>query len=353
MPFHRLKLRLVVLTVLLSALAGGAQADVPRVLFDTDITGDVDDVLALAMCHTLADRGACELIGVTISKQNPQTAAFVDAVNTFYGRPDLPIGVTRDPTAQKRASKYLSLAESPAYPHDIRTNADVAEAVALMRQLLVRQPDHSVRLVSVGIATNLAGLLKSKGDQASPLDGPALIRQKVKLLSLMAGAFQTIGANTRYLEANVINGIAAMQTVANDWPEETPVVWSGYEIGAALLYPRQSIASDYGYVAHHIVREAYLLYSGPEHDRPCWDESSVLYAVYPDRGFFGLSPAGRVSVADDGGTRFTPPDRQGKGGKRDRFLTLDAPQTARVLEAIVQLNACPPRPPSSSLAPAR
>ena len=51
---------------------------------------------------------------------------------------------------------------------------------------------------------------------------------------------------------------------------------------------------------HHIVKEAYLLHSGPEHDRPCWDESSVLYAVFPDRDFFGLSSAGRVTVADDG-----------------------------------------------------
>ena len=41
-------------------------AEKPRIIFDTDITGDVDDVLALAMCHTLADRGACEFLGVTI-----------------------------------------------------------------------------------------------------------------------------------------------------------------------------------------------------------------------------------------------------------------------------------------------
>ena len=39
-----------------------AEAEVPRVIFDTDITGDCDDVLALAMCHTLADRNACELL---------------------------------------------------------------------------------------------------------------------------------------------------------------------------------------------------------------------------------------------------------------------------------------------------
>ena len=287
-------------------LCGMAHAEKVRLLFDTDITGDVDDVLALAMCHTLADRGACELLGITISKNNPLSASFVDAENTFYGRPNLPVGVTRDPSAQKRESKYLKLADSPDYPHRIHSNDQAREAVDLMRELLSKQPDHSVSIVSVGIASNLANLLKSKGDQHSPLDGPALVSQKVKLLSIMAGAF-TFTNNTNYhLEANVINGIGFMQTVATQWPQDVPVVWSGYEIGEALPFPRRSIKDDLNYTPHHIVREAYLLHSGPEHDRPCWDESSVLYAVYPDRDFFDLSSKGAVSVANDGFTRFTP-----------------------------------------------
>ncbi|SKA75777.1 Inosine-uridine preferring nucleoside hydrolase [Prosthecobacter debontii] len=317
--------------------------DIPRIIFDTDITGDVDDVLALAMLHSLADRGACHLLGVTISKQNPQTAAFVDAQNTFYGRPDLPIGVTRDETAQKRESRYLKLADSANYPHNIRSNDDVPEAVALLRQLLAAQPDGSVSLVSVGIASNMANLLRSKADTVSPLDGPTLIRQKVKLLSIMAGAFETIDANNHFLEANVINGIAAMQTVARDWPQEVPVVWSGYEIGVSLPYPRQSIARDFDYVPHHIVKEAYLLHSGPEHDRPCWDQSSVLYAVFPDRDIFGLSKGGWVSVENDGFTRFTLPKKDNSSTPRDRFLTLTSAQRARALEAMVHLTAQPPR----------
>lgn len=320
-----------------------AEVQVPRILFDTDITGDVDDVLALAMLHNLEDRGACKLLGVTISKQDPLTASFGDAQNTFHGRPDLPVGVTRDAAAQKRQSRYLKLAESADYPHDIRSNDDVAEAVTLTRKLLAAQPDGSVSIVSVGIASNMANLLRSKGDEHSPLDGPALIRQKVKLLSIMAGAFQSIDDNNHFLEANVINGIAFMQTVARDWPAEVPVVWSGYEIGVSLPYPRQSIARDFGYVPHHIVKEAYLLYCGSEHDRPCWDQSSVLYAVFPDRGFFGLSRGGLVSVADDGFTRFTLPKRDDKKHPRDRFLTLTAEQRARVLEAMVHLTAQPPR----------
>ena len=333
----------VVSLMLLVSIAGRANAEVPKIIFDTDITGDVDDVLALAMCHTLADRGVCELLGVTISKNNPLTASFVDAQNTFYGRPDLPIGVTRDSTAQKRESRYLKLADLPDYPHDLRRNEDAREAVDLLRELLAKQSDQSVSLISVGIASNMANLLKSKGDAHSPLDGPALIRQKVKLLSIMAGAFTFANKTNYHLEANVINGIGFMQTAAEQWPESVPVIWSGFEIGESLPFPRQSIAQDLNYLKHHIVKESYLLHSGPDHDRPCWDQSSVLFAVFPDRGYFGLSNPGRVTVADDGFTRFAPSNQDTKGRPRDRFLTMSPIQQARVLEAIVQLTVQPPR----------
>lgn len=324
----------VVLLLLFSA--GLVRAEPVKLIFDTDITGDVDDVLALAMCHTLADRGACELLGVTVSKNHPLTARFVDAQNTFYGRPGLPVGVTRDPAAQHRESKYLGLAESPRYPHDLAGNDAAEDAVELIRRLLADQSDGGVAIVSVGIASNLANLLKSPG-------GAEVVRAKVKVLSIMAGAFAFCNGTNYHLEANVVNGIGYMQTVAEEWPDEVPVVWSGFEIGEALPFPRVAIRRDLGYLPYHLVKEAYLLHSGPEHDRPCWDQSSVLHAVHPDRGYFGLSPAGRVSVLDDGFTRFRPA-RRAEDSRRDRFLTLSPEQRARALEAIMQLVVQPPQP---------
>ena len=312
-----------------------------RVIFDTDITGDVDDVLALAMLHTLADRGKCELLAVTISKENALAAPFTDAVNTFYGRPDVPIGVSK--TAPHRDSKYLMLAEQKdgdvlRFPRDIGVSAEPEEAVSLLRKTLALAPDGSVTIIQVGLATNLADLLDSKGDDHSPLDGLALIRKKVKRLSVMAGSLATINDNNHYLEANVKNHVPSMQKLAASWPNEVSVIWSGFEIGIAVPYPRKSIAQDFGYVPHHPVKEAYLLHSGPDHDRPTWDLTSVLYAVFPDRDYFGFSQSGRVTVEDDGFTRFAP----AKEG-RDRFLTLTAEQTARVSEALVHLVAQPPR----------
>ncbi len=71
-------------------------------------------------------------------------------------------------------------------------------------------------------------------------------------------------------------------------------------------------------------------------------ESSVLYTVFPEREFFGLSQPGRVKVLDDGFTRFMPQSKA-QPSKRDRFLTMNSVQQARALEAIMQLMIQPPR----------
>jgi inosine-uridine nucleoside N-ribohydrolase len=311
-----------------------------KIIFDTDITGDVDDVLALAMLHTLADRDECSIEAITSSKIHPLTAPFVDAVNTFYGRPNIRIGVTRD--AQRRESKYLHLVKQRdgdkfRYPHDLLSSDEAPDAVTILRRVLAAATGQSIVIVQVGLATNLADLLESEPDEISELTGKELVRRKVRLASVMAGAFSPVRGNAHYLEANVKNGIGAMQRFAQGWPQDVPVVWSDFLIGIAAPYPRESIARDFGYCEHHIVREAYLLHSGPNHDRPTWDLTSVLYAVRPDGNYFGLSELGTVTVDDDGFTRFVP-----NATGRDRYLTMTDQQASRVIEVQRTLVSQPP-----------
>jgi hypothetical protein len=324
------------------AAATPALADAPlRIIFDTDMGNDVDDALALGLIHALQSRGECQLLAVTITKDHPLAAAFTDAVNTFYGRGEIPIGVVRNgPT--RDAGRFLPLAEQRdndalRYPHTLRSGADAPEATALLRRVLAEQPDGSVVFVQVGFSTNLARLLDTPPDEASPLSGHELVRSKVRLLSIMAGAFQPIRGG-RHLEYNVVQDIPAAQKIAADWP--TPVVWSGFEIGIAIPYPAVSIQRDYGYVPHHPLAEAYQLYNPPPHNRPTWDLTSVLHVVRPDRGYFDLSPPGRVVVLDDGETRFEP----GANGLH-RFLVVSPEQIIRVTEAFVHLCSQPPTQP--------
>lgn len=340
---------LVLLPLVLSVRAGNSAAPAPppvppvKVIFDTDVGNDVDDVLALALLHALQSRGQCELLAVTITKPDEQAGPFVDALNTFYGRPGIPIGYTQQ-RAGNQPSKFLPLAEIKdgrhwRYPHRLRRSSDAPSATKLLRQILSREADRSVVLVQVGYFSNFAALLDTPADQFSPLTGVELVRQKVKLLSVMAGAFQSIDQNKRFCEFNVVSDLPASKKLAKDWP--TPIVWSGFEIGIAVPYPAISIDRDFNYVLHHPAAESYRLYEPPPHERPTWDLTSALYAVLSDRGYFGVSEPGRVTVESDGYTHFVP-----ESGGRDRYLTLTATEAARVREALVQLSSQPPQPRS-------
>ena len=322
-----------------NALHQAAQATPIPLIFDTDIGNDVDDALALGMIHAFENRHLCRLIAVTITKDHPQCAGYVDAVNTFYGRGNIPIGVCRSGTTPEPSS-FTVLADQRdegafRYPHDLISGSDAPSAVKVLRQSLVAQPDRSVVIVQVGFSTNLADLLETPADDVSPLNGRQLVEQKVKLLSVMGGAFAPVDGKV-HLEYNIVQDIPAAKKLCSDWP--TQIIFSGFEIGLAAPYPATSILQDYSYVAHHPLAEAYVLYSPPPHNRPTWDLTSVRYAISPERGYFGLSPNGRVQVTDTGETTFEPAD-----AGNHRYLTMSSEQQVRVVEALVQLSSQPPQ----------
>jgi inosine-uridine nucleoside N-ribohydrolase len=308
-------------------------------IYDTDIGNDVDDALALGVIHALESRGECKLLAVTITKDHELCAPFVDAVNTFYGRGDIPIGVVRD-GATPEASKFNVLAEVEdegelRYPHDLRGGNDAPEATELLRRVLAGQPDRSVVICQVGFSTNLARLLDTNPDEYSPLEGRELVEKKVRLLSVMAGDFRQ-SVKRRIREFNVVQDVPASQKLAKEWP--TPIVYSGFEIGIAIGYPAVSIERDYSYVRHHPLQEAYQLYMPTPHERPTWDLTSVLWAVRPDHGYFGLSSKGRAFFDEKGATTF----RENSGGLH-RYLTVDERQVERVKEILAALASQPPQ----------
>src|SRR5690606_33229261 len=98
-------------------------ADPVKLIFDTDIGNDVDDALALGVIHALQSRGECELVAVTLTKDHELCAPLVDAINTFYGRGNIPIGVARSGVTPQDSS-FLGLARAEdlgalRYPHDL------------------------------------------------------------------------------------------------------------------------------------------------------------------------------------------------------------------------------------------
>lgn len=321
---------------LIVAFSSIGSAQTPGIIFDTDMGNDVDDALALAMLHAFQNRSQANLLAVTITKDNPWAAPYVDLVNTFYGHPEISVGVVRNgktpesnpmiqiPSERRRADGSF------VYPHRILDSTQAPEAVSLLRQTLAKQTDKSVVIVQVGFSTNLARLLETKPDAASPDDGPTLVRKKVRLLSVMAGNF----ADGKP-EFNLAKDVPAAVKLFHDWP--APIVVSGFEIGIALPFPAERIERDFAYVQDHPVAEAYRSYMKMPYDRPTWDLTAVLYAVRPDEKYFSLSPPGTITVLPDGSSHFEP-----SAAGNHRYLILGHEQRARTLEAMIMLASQPP-----------
>jgi purine nucleosidase len=293
-----------------------AFAQVP-VIFDTDMGNDIDDALALALLHALQTRGECRIIAVTITKDNPWAAPYIDIVNTFYGRPDIPIGMVKGSGITPEDSPMIRVPAQRSYPHKLKSGAAAPDAIAVLRQALGGQPDHSVVIVQVGFSTNFAHLL----------DNPELIARKVRLLVMMAGDFAK-----RNPEFNIKMDIPSAQKLLRDWP--TPVITSGFEIGNSMLFPASSITRDFP--ANHPVADAYKNYKKFPYDRPTWDITAALYAIRPDDGYFSLSEPGTISVDKTGVTTLVP----SPAGKH-RYLVMNDAQRARALEAMILLSSQP------------
>jgi inosine-uridine nucleoside N-ribohydrolase len=311
--------------LLILAMAAPAWAAPPlHVIFDTDMGNDVDDALALAMLHAFASRGEVKLLAVTVSKDNPWAAEYVRLVDEYYGRPSIPVGIVHD---GKTKDDGLYVRQVCELHHRHPNQAAVQDAVVLLRKTLAGESDGVVTMIQVGFSTNLARLLESAPDRYSNLNGMELVKRKVRLLTVMAGNFVE---NKR--EYNVMTDIPAASKLFATWP--TDIYISGFEVGAAILYPASSIEHDFP--QDNPVAEAYRSYAKMPYDRPTWDLTTVLYDLRADRGYFDVSPPGDVLVSANGSTSFQP----GAQGKR-YLLRVDPIQVARVREACVWLASQP------------
>ena len=334
------------------ALFGGAAPAAPaapparpapeRLIFDTDLGDDVDDAGTFAVMHALADRGEVEVLAVGIVNGHPDAVPCADAINTWYGRPDLPIGTIAKRDAPINRDTFKMGQVAAAYPHDL-TQAAAPDVVGLYRRVLAAQPDRSVTLVTVGQATNVANLLKSKPDAHIPLDGVELVRRKVK--------FYGAGGNGR---ANLPDGESGWN-YQNDrrsaWyelehlPSDFPTVFAG---GSGLTIKVGGCYRDAP--PDHIVRKLYENYfGGVARDRPTWDQIRLLYAARPTfRERFDRSPSGTITMnLDNGHIIWRPePDRN-----RSYAYVKEADRAAVVAELTKLMMHAPAKKPAPAATP--
>ena len=287
---------------------GGPPSGPVKLIVDTDFGQWWDDVAALALVHTAASTGRVDILGVMSDVDNPWNAAGLDALNTWYGRPDIPIGV---PSGAAVVDQTYSRLLAERYPHAGRP----VDAIALYRRLLRSQPDHSVTILSIGALTNLAQLARTDA---------ALIARKVARTIIMGGQYPAAATP----EWNFGLDLPATRQVVATWA--TPTVYDGFEIGAQVFVGNHVCAT---HPASSPVRAVFdLLYGcGTSQTDGTWDPTAAYYAVAGTAGVYTLAGAGgHNSVAADGTNAWVP------GGRGQRYLvTTDAARLTNTIDTLI------------------
>ncbi|MGZ5255934.1 MAG: nucleoside hydrolase [Flavitalea sp.] len=268
------------------------------VIFDSDMGPDYDDVGAIAMLHALADSGYANILATVASTKYEGVAAVFNLFNTYFKRPEIPIGVPKHNALELKDVQHWTDTVLLKYPHHIKTNAEVPAATEVYRKVLASQPDNSVTIITVGFLTNLSALLQSPADQYSTLNGSDLVKRKVKQLVCMAGRFPS-GS-----EFNVNRDAKASQLVFDHW--KTPVLLSGFEIGVKIktglpLVNNEAIKNS---PVKDVFRICIPMSMEDSAGRSSWDETAVLVAVKGYQPWYRLEK-GRMTVAEDGTNAWT------------------------------------------------
>jgi pyrimidine-specific ribonucleoside hydrolase len=252
--------------------------------------------------------------------------AALDAINTGYGNDDIPLGAVAGSNADDFDHGYTDEVVA-RLSHDVNTSSDVPEAVALYRELLAKQPDRSVTIISVGGYTNIAGLLASEPDDFSKLDGRALIKKKVKRLVQMDGL---LPGGIFPVTNQEIDLEAATEVVEGNWP--TPIAWVDGTIGVRTIVGRDLCTDTPADHPMHVLYEI-LFDCGIVRDGN-WDAPTFLYAIGDIRKAFDeLGEGGAVVLNEQGGLTWD------EKSKRKKDVYVHPKNQDRINERIEELLA--------------
>lgn len=270
---------------------------IEKVIFDTDMGPDFDDVGAIAVLHSLADGGECEILATVSCNSHPSIAPTIEALNRFYGKENLPIGIPDQTGVNFTANNNWNDSLLSKFAPDLRFKTDYPIASEVYRKILSQQPDNSVTIVTVGFTTNLSNLLKTQGDKYSPLSGIELISKKVKKWVAMAGRFP------EGREFNVFTDSISSSYAFENWP--TTVLLSGFEIGEHILTGEKLAQLD---TLNNPSSWAYKynLTTSFSKKRMSWDQTAVLCAIRDPEKYFYVCGPGKIITDSAGNNHWVP-----------------------------------------------
>ena len=122
-----------------------------KIIFDTDMGPDYDDVGAIAVLHALADSGECEILATLSCNGHPSVAPTIETFNRYFNRPDIPIGVPQNPVVNAIPQNRWNDSVVAKFQPALKGKSVYPVASKVYREVLAAQPDKSVTIVTVDL----------------------------------------------------------------------------------------------------------------------------------------------------------------------------------------------------------
>lgn len=279
-----------------------------KIIFDTDMGSDCDDAGALALLHQYVDQGKADIIGCIYSSGKvPYGAGIIEAINIYYGRPDIPVGANYDdevgdPVDKMTAGKLVR--DTVAFGNSILLNTDAQEQTRLNRKLLASAEDGSITYVTIGHTKALYDLLVSEPDDLSSLTGEELIRKKISRWV----ALGALGANNNEGHYKkdwnfFFNQTAPYTKYLVDY---FPVPVYYIDAGKDVMTGKSLKHTPPGNILRTVYRD--WLWEVSEYtlddQRPSWDLAAVYFAVEGTGNYLINQGSGKLEFDVDKGCRW-------------------------------------------------
>lgn len=276
---------------------GAAQ---PRVIFDTDIDSDVDDVGALAMLLNMHKCNEIDLAAIIVTSDDPYAPLCVSAICNFYGLPNIPIGFLKGQAELKNHSRYTRQI-SEQFSSSLDSHLQAEDGTALYRRILSQSKNNSVTIITVGHLSSLMRLLQSAPDGHSPLTGQQLAEKRVKQWYCMGGQYPS-GKEANFYRPDPLSTYFTLQ----NWHK--PVVFCGWEIGNKILTGGKRVKEALS--EQHPVYQAYIHYNNFA-SRPSWDQLAVYLLSNDSASYIERIGSGYCEVNEAGENHWVEGKKKG------------------------------------------
>ena len=283
------------------ATLGTHKTEPINLILDADFGSSTDDLFALMMINHYMDEGRVDLKGVIVDREGAKNAGVVDIFNTYYGHPNVPVGLERNGVKNPRCFiPYNGICDlkdvngNPMFKRSFDENKCM-EGYKLYRKLLSEAKDKSITVVAIGFMTTIAQLFESGADEYSSESGLDLFSKKVKAVYIQSGRFEAGDSLSGY------NMRAASKQAAvfyDKLPKDVDIIMSPSNIGDLMDYSPKDVLADLSTTERNPIKAVYTHYTCDTGQR-MWDTNCLVNAVDGDEGYY-LSPRGWVTFVDLG-----------------------------------------------------